>query len=56
MADAFAATVAPAPEQWYSFKPVWPTDPAEGKELARRAAMMMANEPLPGSVSPRPGR
>jgi KDO2-lipid IV(A) lauroyltransferase len=56
MADAFAATVAPAPEQWYSFKPVWPTDPAESERLARRAATMMANEPLPGPGSPGPGR
>jgi len=42
MADAFAATVAPAPEQWYSFKPVWPSNPAERDELERRAATMMA--------------
>ena len=31
MADAFAASIAPAPEQWYSFKPVWPTDPRGGR-------------------------
>ncbi len=46
MADAFAATVARAPEQWYSFKPVWPADPAEQDVLARRAAAMQANQPL----------
>ena len=47
MADAFAATVGAAPEQWYSFKPIWPADPAEQERLARRAAAMIANEPLP---------
>ena len=46
MADAFAASIAPAPEQWYSFKPIWPADPAEQDRLARRAAAMTANEPL----------
>jgi KDO2-lipid IV(A) lauroyltransferase len=44
MADAFAASIAPAPEQWYSFKPVWPMDPAEGEVLAARAARMLAGE------------
>jgi lauroyl/myristoyl acyltransferase len=40
MADAFAASIAPAPEQWYSFKPVWPMNPAEGERLAKRAVEM----------------
>ncbi|MEW5990079.1 MAG: hypothetical protein AB1736_01885 [Chloroflexota bacterium] len=44
MADAFAASVARAPEQWYSFKPIWPADAAERERLARRAAAMQANE------------
>jgi KDO2-lipid IV(A) lauroyltransferase len=44
MADAFATSIASAPEQWYSFKPIWPTDPAEAEGLARRAAAMQANE------------
>jgi KDO2-lipid IV(A) lauroyltransferase len=56
MADAFAATVARAPEQWYSFKPVWPSDPAERDELARRAAAMMANDSDPGPASRSPER
>jgi lauroyl/myristoyl acyltransferase len=46
MADGFAASIAPAPDQWYSFKPLWPTDPAEQDRLARRAAAMAANEPI----------
>ena len=36
MADSFAAAVAPAPEQWYSFKPIWPMDPAESEALDAR--------------------
>ena len=44
MADAFAASIAPSPEQWYSFKPVWPADPAEQEHLAGRATAMQANE------------
>lgn len=47
MADAFAASIAPAPEQWYSFKPIWPADAAEQEHLARRGAAMLAGEPLP---------
>jgi KDO2-lipid IV(A) lauroyltransferase len=42
MADAFAATVAAAPAQWYSFKPIWPGDAAEREELGRRAGAMLA--------------
>lgn len=48
MADALAATVASTPEQWYSFKPIWPSDPAAQDALARRAAAMLANERDPG--------
>jgi KDO2-lipid IV(A) lauroyltransferase len=47
MADAFAASIAPAPEQWYSFKPVWPSDPADQARLAARAAAMQANQADP---------
>lgn len=44
MADALAGAVAAAPTQWYSFKPIWPSDPAEAAELERRAAAMAAGE------------
>ena len=44
MADAFAAAIAPSPEQWYSFKPIWPLDPAESDALEARAARMLAGE------------
>jgi phosphatidylinositol dimannoside acyltransferase len=50
VADALAATVAAAPEQWYSFKPMWPPTAAEAAELEARAATMLANE------QPREGR
>jgi hypothetical protein len=42
VADALARTIAKAPEQWYSFKPMWPLDPAEEEVLERRAAEMQA--------------
>ena len=38
IADALAATIAAAPEQWYSFKPVWPSTAEEQAVLAERAA------------------
>ena len=44
MADAFADSIAPDPTQWYSFKPIWPADPAERDALEARAAAMLSNE------------
>jgi len=38
IADALAATIAAAPEQWYSFKPVWPSTREEQAALEARAA------------------
>ena len=40
MADALGDAIAAAPEQWYSFKPVWPATAAERATLERRAAIM----------------
>ncbi len=37
IADALQETIAAAPEQWYSFKPMWPDDPAEARALEGRA-------------------
>ena len=51
MADALAATIAQAPEQWYSFKPIWPAGAAEAADLERRAQVMLSGQPDPG-----PGR
>ena len=41
IADALEATIAAAPSQWYSFKPIWPPTQAEADELAARAARML---------------
>jgi lauroyl/myristoyl acyltransferase len=38
VADALERAIAVAPEQWYSFKPMWPSTPEEAAELAARAA------------------
>jgi KDO2-lipid IV(A) lauroyltransferase len=51
MADALAATIAVAPEQWYSFKPIWPAGAIEAADLERRAGVMLA-----GQADPGPGR
>lgn len=42
VADALAATIAAAPEDWYSFKALWPSTPAEQAVLEARAARMDA--------------
>lgn len=36
MAEALEAAVRPAPEQWYSLKPMWPEDPADAAVLEAR--------------------
>jgi KDO2-lipid IV(A) lauroyltransferase len=41
IADELAATIAAAPEQWYSFKPAWPATTVESEALERRAAAML---------------
>jgi KDO2-lipid IV(A) lauroyltransferase len=38
IAEALETMIAHAPEQWYTFKPMWPASAAETRELARRAA------------------
>jgi KDO2-lipid IV(A) lauroyltransferase len=37
IADALAATIAAAPEDWYSFKPLWPATDEERAALEARA-------------------
>ena len=37
IAEALETIVGAAPAQWYSFKPLWPTDPAEAVDLEARA-------------------
>jgi KDO2-lipid IV(A) lauroyltransferase len=51
IADALAEAIRPAPEQWYSFKPIWPATAEEAADLERRALAMQAGRPDPG-----PGR
>jgi KDO2-lipid IV(A) lauroyltransferase len=42
IADALERVIAAAPEQWYSFKPMWPEAAAEAEALAARAARIAA--------------
>ncbi len=44
VADALGATIRAAPHQWYSFKPIWPADPAEIRALEERATAMLLDE------------
>ena len=46
IADFLEATVRAAPEQWYSFKPMWPDTDEESSELEARAAAMLDDRPL----------
>jgi KDO2-lipid IV(A) lauroyltransferase len=50
VADALAASIAAVPDQWYSFKPLWPPTAAEAADLERRALLMQAGRPDPGPV------
>jgi len=43
IADSLEANIRAAPEQWYSFKPMWPATAAEAAELEARAAAMLAD-------------
>jgi KDO2-lipid IV(A) lauroyltransferase len=51
MADELAASIAAAPDQWYSFKPMWPATPEEAADLERRAGLMQAGLPDPGPAA-----
>ena len=42
IADALESFVRAAPEQWHTFKPMWPATAAEAAALAARAAEMLA--------------
>ena len=55
IADALAATIAAAPDQWYSFKPVWPSTAEEQAALAARAAsgdVRAASADVPAALVP----
>lgn len=50
IADAIEDMVATAPEQWYTFKPIWPETAGEKRQLAARVATLMEND-TPGKVA-----
>jgi lauroyl/myristoyl acyltransferase len=55
IADALAATIAAAPEQWYSFKPMWPSTAEEKAALearARAAATEIGARAETGALAP----
>ena len=43
IAASLETNIGTAPDQWYSFKPIWPPTEAEAQELATRAAAMLAD-------------
>ena len=49
IADELQAMIAAAPEQWYSFKPMWPPTDAEAAELEARAVRMLSGDAARGS-------
>ena len=48
VADSLAVTIGHAPEDWYSFKPMWPATAEEARDLERRALEMQAGRKDPG--------
>lgn len=44
IADALSRVIGAAPEQWYSFKPMWPATAAEMAALEARAGRLAASE------------
>jgi hypothetical protein len=55
IATALEGHIAPAPAQWYIFKPIWPLSEAEQSVLAERHAAMMADT-KPSNGKPANGR
>jgi KDO2-lipid IV(A) lauroyltransferase len=45
LADAVEAMVAPHPEQWYTFKRMWPPSGEQAELLAARAALVLREAP-----------
>jgi phosphatidylinositol dimannoside acyltransferase len=52
IADSLGATVGAAPQQWYSFKPMWPPTAQEAAALEARAAAMLGRVQVAGPVEP----
>ncbi len=53
VADALETMIQAAPEQWYSFKPIWPRTAEEAAILERRHAEMAADTSSSGRSRPR---
>jgi phosphatidylinositol dimannoside acyltransferase len=51
IATALETTIGAAPEQWYSFKPIWPPTEEESAEQAARGARMLAGEARPRAAT-----
>lgn len=49
IADAVERGVTAAPDQWYSFKPMWPLSAAEAADLEARARMILGGDAADGS-------
>jgi len=56
VAQALERMVAAAPEQWYTFKPVWPATTTEEARLEARARVMAAGGPALGPDTADMGR
>lgn len=61
IATALEGHIAPAPEQWYNFKPIWPETAEEAAQLEARNRAAMANDakgaaPRAASTDPGPSR
>jgi lauroyl/myristoyl acyltransferase len=44
IADALESFVRAAPEQWHTFKPMWPATEPEARRLEARAIAMLADD------------
>jgi KDO2-lipid IV(A) lauroyltransferase len=51
IATALEGHIAPAPEQWYIFKPIWPDTEAEQARLEQRNRAAMANDAAGASAN-----
>ena len=51
IATSLESHIAPAPEQWYIFKPIWPQTAAEAAALEARHAAVMSGEERAGGAN-----
>jgi hypothetical protein len=50
VADALEDMIRRAPEQWYTFKPIWPATAEEAAALAARAVSAETASSSPGTA------